>query len=107
MRPGILVLAVLLPACTAAPERSAPPAFAPDAEGIAIVGSPLRIDFGRTEESTISAVTRLEGTGPREVVDCGGVRAARWPSGLGLHFRDGAFLGWARPDGSGAGIPCA
>jgi hypothetical protein len=79
----------------------------PDTDGIALSGSPLRIDFGRSREGVISAVTRLEGRGPAVTEACtGGVSAVRWPSGLALHFRDGAFLGWAGADGTAAGIGC-
>ena len=108
MRRAALALAVSASACTTAPATAPPPAFAPDPGGIALVGSPLRIDFGRAEEGVIAAVTRLEGAGPRDAAACsGGTRALRWPSGLALHFRDGAFLGWSRQDGSGAGLTCA
>jgi hypothetical protein len=103
-------LALGLSACTAAPEPAGPggPLVpAPDPEGIAVQGSPLRIDFGRAQAGVIAAVARLEGRGPAATVDCaGGVSALRWDSGLTLHFRGGAFLGWARPDGTSAGIPC-
>jgi hypothetical protein len=100
-------LAVAVAACTQTTEAARPPDFAPDPAGIALVGSPLRIDFGRAETGTIAAVTRLEGRGPTATTACpGGGTAVRWASGLTLHFRGGAFLGWARPDGSAAGIGC-
>jgi hypothetical protein len=101
-------LALAVTACAPAPEAAPPPAFAPDAEGIALLGVPQRIDFGRADEGVIAAVTRLEGRGPAATAACpGGATAVRWPSGLSLHFADGAFLGWARPDGTFAGLPCA
>jgi hypothetical protein len=107
VKPAAVALAFALSACAAAPEAERAPAFAPDADGIALVGSPLRIDFGRAQAGAISAVTRLEGRGPAGTTACaGGVSAARWDSGLALHFRDGAFLGWSRPDGTSAGIAC-
>jgi hypothetical protein len=102
-----VVLALALAACTPTTEAARPPAFAPDSSGIALVGSPLRIDFGRAEEGVVSAVTRLEGRGPVGTTSCpGGTTAVRWASGLTLHFRGGAFLGWARADGAAAGIGC-
>jgi hypothetical protein len=106
IRPA-LAAALLLSACAAAPVAPPSPEHVPDADGIALVGSPLRIDFGRTEAGVIAAVTRLEGRGPAATAPCAdGAAAVRWPDGLALHFRDGAFLGWARPDGTSAGIAC-
>jgi hypothetical protein len=103
-----LAVALLLSACAAAPVSPPPPAHVPDGEGIALVGSPLRIDFGRAQDGVVSAVIRLEGRGPAATEGCpGGVTAVRWSSGLSLHFREEAFLGWARPDGTAAGIGCA
>jgi len=101
-------MALVLSACAATPQAERPAGFVPDADGIALVGSPLRIDFGRARAGAISAVTRLEGQGPLATTDCaGGTTSVRWASGLTLHFRDGAFLGWARADGTSAGIACA
>ena len=108
MRRAALVAALLLSACAAATVSPPPSAHVPDGEGIALVGSPLRIDFGRAQDGVVAAVTRLEGRGPAAAVPCpGGVTAVRWQSGLSLQFRDGAFLGWAQSDGSAAGIGCS
>ena len=102
-----LASVLLLAACAPGPAPVTQPAHVPDAEGIALVGSPLRIDFGRSQAGVVSAVTRLEGRGPAGTGTCpGGAVAVRWPSGLSLHFRDGAFLGWAGADGTAAGIGC-
>jgi hypothetical protein len=107
VRRAALGLALAVAACAPTTEAARPPGFAPDAAGIAIAGSPLRIDFGRAQAGTIAAVTRLEGRGPAATTACpGGTTAVRWASGLTLHFRGGAFLGWARPDGTAAGIGC-
>ena len=79
-----------------------------DAGGLAVSGSGLRVDFGRAQAGAIAAVARLEGRAPRSASACpdGRTRAVLW-EGLTLYVRDGAFLGWSRPDGSGAGIDCA
>ncbi len=107
MRWLALAAVLCLSACAAAPVAPPPPAFAPDAQGIALIGSPLRIDFGRSQDGVIAAVTRLEARSPSAATACpGGGSAVRWPSGLALHFRGGAFLGWAQADGSSAGIGC-
>jgi hypothetical protein len=99
---------VALAACAPTAEVAPPPAFTPDSDGIALIGVPQRIDFGRAQEGTIAAVTRLEGRGPAATTVCSsGATAVRWPSGLSLHFSDGAFLGWADGDGRAAGLPCA
>jgi hypothetical protein len=101
-------LSLALAACAPTAEVAPPPAFTPDSEGIALVGSPQRIDLGRTQEGVIAAVTRLEGRGPAGTTVCpSGATAVRWPSGLSLHFSDSAFLGWADTDGRSAGLPCA
>jgi hypothetical protein len=108
VRRAAIALAVAVGACAPTPEAAPPPAFAPDADGIALIGTPQRIDFGRAQEGVIAAVTRLEGRGPAATTAClSGVTAVRWPSGLSLHFADGAFLGWADTDGGAAGLPCA
>jgi hypothetical protein len=101
-------MALAVAACAPTPEAAPPPAFAPDADGIALIGTTQRIDFGRAEAGVVAAVTRLEGRGAVATTGCpGGATAVRWPSGLSLHFADGAFLGWARPDGTSAGLHCA
>jgi hypothetical protein len=102
-----VALALALAACAPTAEVAPPPAFTPDSEGIALVGMPQRIDFGRAQEGVIAAVTRLQGRGPSATTACpSGAAAVRWPGGLSLHFSDGAFLGWAREDGTAAGLPC-
>lgn len=108
MRRLAVALALALAACTPTAEVARPPAYTPDANGIALVGSPLRIDFGRAQAGTIAAVTRLDGRGPSATTACAsGVTAVRWPSGLTLHFQRGAFLGWSGADGTSAGLVCA
>lgn len=61
--------------------------------------SGLRIDFGRTQESTIPAVTRLLGAKPtfvRTNSECGAgpLDIATWEAGLTLLFQNGDFRGW-------------
>jgi hypothetical protein len=108
VRRAAVALALALAACAPTPEVAPPPAFAPDSDGIALIGVPQRIDFGRAEAGVIAAVTRLEGRGPAATTVCpGGATAVRWSSGLSLHFADGAFLGWADADGTSSGLPCA
>ena len=76
--------------------------FVLDAGGIAPDGTPLRIDFGRHAPGVIDSVSRLQGRGPAAVAGpetCGaGIRAARWPDGVTLVFRDDAFAGWHTTD---------
>lgn len=108
MRTAAAGLILALAACAPAPRAAPPPAYAPDAGGIAILGTGQRIDFGRAEAGAIAAVTRLQGQAPDDRVACpSGATAVRWADGLSLHVADGAFLGWAAPDGTTAGMPCA
>ena len=108
MRRAAFALALFVAGCGAAPEPDGSPAgYAFDVNGIALVGAPLRIDFGRSEAGAVAAFSRLQGRDPSGSSDCGdGVRAVRWPGGVSLQFRDGAFLGWSRPDGTSAGVIC-
>jgi hypothetical protein len=110
VRQAVLALALALPACAPAPvpEAGLQAAYAPDAEGIGLPGSPLRIDFGRSEAGVIAAFSRLEKRDPSAIRVCsGGIRAVTWRGGVTLYFRDGAFLGWSRSsDGASAGLVC-
>ena len=101
-------LALALSACAAAPEKESVAAYSPDAAGIGLPGSALRIDFGRAEAGVVAAVSRLEGRDPAGVVACpGDQRAVTWPGGMTLYFRERAFRGWSRSDdGASAGLTC-
>ena len=111
-------LLFLLAACApVAPDSS--PGLTLDAEGIQPAGTPLRVDFGRAQDGTIAAVSRLMGRPPAQVVanpECGAgpVTAAVWPGALTLNFQDGTFLGWvsegagpAATTGIAPGVPRA
>lgn len=120
MRRGSVLAAVLaLAGCVAAgpePARGpAPQGLFLDGAGIQPAGSPLRVDFGRAEAGTVSAVTKLLGAPPAEVLAdaaCAGgpMTAVRWSNGLSLSFRRGTFVGWhaaegrGRPAGTAAGL---
>lgn len=66
-----------------------------DADGINVVGSGQRIDFGRAQDGVAQTMTRLRGTAPEPLV-CRdpGMTALVWPDGVDLVFVDGAFVGW-------------
>lgn len=85
----------------------APPPVAPQGEvilgpsGLLVAGTGLEIGFGRTEASSVAAVTKLLGQAPDEarMIDgCG--RELTWPSGLTLTFVEGDFRGWRAPEGA-------
>jgi len=96
---GLCLLA--LTACGAGgvgPTRAKSPDIRPDAEGIGIDGKSQRIDFGRTQESTIPAVSKLLGVQPGSVsinLECGAgpTTIVKYPQ-IDLLFLDGAFRGW-------------
>jgi len=97
-------LAVLLPlvvaGCVAA--RPEPPStlFLPDSAGLAVQGSPLRVDFGRAPEGVIAALSReLGAPSPRPLAACPAdiERQLAWGD-LVLTFTRDAFVGWRRGD---------
>jgi hypothetical protein len=117
--------ALLLAACTVQPDPSAPRAASAAGKtsgelrvapgGLIEARSGLVIDFGRTEESTVPAVTRLLGAAPSSVLvntECGAgpVKIARWAdAGLELVFQRGDFRGWVSkgqtvPTAGGIGV---
>lgn len=112
MRPGAgvcLSAFVALAACasseTTAPPTSEPIAFVLDARGIQVTGQPGRVDFGRTDHSAISAMSKLVGAGVASQGSCGTVSYAAWPDQTVLYFQAGDFRGWSSPTGS-AGLTC-
>ena len=108
MRRLAVLAACGLAACGVHGTEMVAPGYTTDAEGLAVAGSPLRIDFGRAEAGVVAAVTRLEGGPPRTSGACSDdtVRTVSWHGGPTLFFREGAFLGWAGGDGRSAGLSC-
>ena len=96
-----LAASLALAACgatTTTVTRSGPEKIRPDAGGIAIQNSDLRIDFGRAEAGAVEAVSRVLGAQPqsRSVnTECGAgpTTIVKYPQ-IDLLFLDGAFRGW-------------
>lgn len=85
---------VLLAGCAEMSDRSEPIPYRLDTGGVQLVGSELRIDFGRTDHSTVPAMSKLIGTGPVEEISCGSVTGVVWPDDVTLFFAGGDFRGW-------------
>ena len=102
MRVGFAVaVAACVAGCSTAQvaSRAGEPAIRLSETGLGPSGSPLQIDFGRAQDGVISAVTALQGEGPRSsgvIEECGAgpVYAANWDNGLTLNFQNEQFLGW-------------
>ncbi len=103
-----LCVVTFLAGCAAFPEgtRSEPIPYRLDERGVQLLGSDLRIDFGRTDHSTIPAMTKLVGTDPIREITCGALTGAVWPGDVTLFFASGDFRGWQTAGGS-AGLTCA
>ncbi|MEP5757960.1 MAG: hypothetical protein ABJ327_01370 [Litoreibacter sp.] len=105
----ILFIAVAVAGCATeisdTSERASPLPHRLDANGVQLLDRPLRIDFGRTDHSTISAMTKVLAVGPNGTRDCGGLQEVYWPDGTVLAFEAGNFRGWQK-DGAGAGQNC-
>ena len=106
---------VVLAGCTAPTVERAPVTdpipYVLDARGIDVIGAPGRIDFGRTDHSTIPAMNKLVGRSAVEQRMCSsGVQRVTWPDGVSLHFAGGNFVGWSRGETGGtiqqAGLTC-
>ena len=103
---------LLLAACStgAAAPSQAPRTgaqFAPDSTGLAVVGSSLRVDFGRSPAGVIPLVERELGPGRAlDVADCpaGVTHQIAWGD-LVLTFTGERFVGW-RNAGASAGQTC-
>lgn len=101
----LLMLAACAPAAPIAPRTTSIP-YTLDAGGVQLSDRPQRIDFGRTDHSTIPAMTKLVGRGPTATGDCaGGGQKVDWPDGTTLVFAAGEFRGWTSAAGS-AGLSC-
>ena len=102
---AILLLAACAPAVPEAP-RPAPIPYTLDASGVQLSDRAQRIDFGRTDHSTVPAMTKLVGQPPTAKRNCaGGKLQVEWPDGTALIFAAGEFRGWAASTGS-AGLSC-
>ena len=90
-------------------ERAEPIPHRFDDGGIQVLSSPLRIDFGRTKESTIPAASKLfaETRFEQVAVNCGGQPglAVTWSNGVKLLFVRSTFLGWEAA-GERSGVIC-
>ncbi|OIP86496.1 MAG: hypothetical protein AUK37_03160 [Rhodobacterales bacterium CG2_30_65_12] len=82
--------------------------FIADANGLAVDGSSLRIDFGRAPSGVIAALDRELGKGRvLGVAGCpAGIADQRDWGGLVLSFTTERFVGWRR-EVSSAGETCA
>lgn len=82
--------------------------FTSDVKGLAVNGSPQRIDFGRAPSGVIAALDRELGKGRAlGVAGCpAGIVDQRDWSGMVLTFTAERFVGWRR-DASSAGQTCA
>ncbi|RLJ41280.1 hypothetical protein BCF46_3072 [Litoreibacter meonggei] len=102
---AVLLLAACAPTVPTAP-RSDPIPYTLDANGVQLSDRAQRIDFGRTDHSTVPAMTKLVGRGPTATRDCaGGRQQVEWPDGTTLVFAAGEFRGWTNAAGS-AGLSC-
>ncbi|MCO8143770.1 hypothetical protein NHN26_00905 [Rhodovulum tesquicola] len=109
MRAGAAALALLLAGCVAAPPQDrVSTLFLPDAGGLAVSGSALRVDFGRAPSGVIAPLSRELGP-PRSLPLTGcpqGIeRQLAWGD-LVLTFTREQFVGW-RQAGAAAGQICA
>lgn len=77
-----------------------------DAGGVQLLDRAQRIDFGRTDHSTLGAMTKLAGRPPETTGLCpNGARFAQWRDGTALIFQGGDFRGWKTEETS-AGLAC-
>lgn len=86
-------------------ERSIP--YVPDLQGLRLLDRPLRVDFGRTDHSTLTAMRKIEPLGPKEHGTCSdGLNYVLWSDGLRLVFNGADFVGWENSQGE-AGAKCS
>ncbi|MEM9433273.1 MAG: hypothetical protein AAGA12_05075 [Pseudomonadota bacterium] len=105
MKKPALVLILLCAACGSETATKRIP-FSLDEGGIQLSDRPLRIDFGRTDHSAISAMGKLMSQPGKIGPGCNGFNERFWPDGTRLFFDDANFIGWERL-GQSAGIVCA
>ena len=102
---AVLLLAACAPVVPTSP-RSDPIPYTLDANGVQLSDRAQRIDFGRTDHSTIPAMTKLVGRSPTTTRNCArGGQQVDWPDGTTLVFAAGEFRGWTNVAGS-AGLSC-
>lgn len=113
LRAGSLVAFVVFAGCTGVNATQNTTArqgasFSPDQAGLAVVGSALRIDFGRAPAGVIAGLDRELGPGrDLGVSGCStGVAMQRDWDGMILTFTDEQFVGWQQ-GGRSAGQICA
>lgn len=99
--------ALALCACGTPPPEEAATAFLPDEAGLAVAGSPLRIDFGRAPAGVLPVLSRA--LGPPEPLSLSGcpsdiVQRLRWGD-LEVTFTAEGFVGWRQGPRS-AGRAC-
>ncbi len=104
----VALAAVLLIGACAGSSRPPAPVFIPDAQGLGVAGTDLRIDFDRSPEGVIAVLDRSLGEHRALSLDgCPAqvTRRLRWGV-LELTFGPERFIGWR--DGQGqAGVTCA
>ncbi len=105
VKTSFIFMTIVMMGCVPSTPAADPMPFALDAGGVRLLESPLRIDFGRTDHSTKSAMTKLQGTGPNGRRFCGTVTSDVWPDGTELFYDLGAFRGWRKGDAE-AGKTC-
>ncbi|MDF0596464.1 hypothetical protein [Psychromarinibacter halotolerans] len=95
---------LLLAACggTEVTTRGGTTDLRPDANGLAIAGNPLRIDFGRAQDGVLTAVTRVLGAPPANSMtnpECGAgpLQIVQYDR-ITLLFQTGNFVGWTTDD---------
>lgn len=93
---GLALVSLSITGCSSGVKTQPEPiAYILDEGGVALKDSALRIDFGRTDQSAISAMTKLKGAKPNDSIDCSDGTAVRWADGTTLVFVGGDFRGWA------------
>jgi hypothetical protein len=102
---AVLLLAACAPTAANTP-RADPIPYTLDASGVQLSDRAQRIDFGRTDHSTVPAMTKVVGQMPTTTRNCaGGGQRVEWPDGTALIFTAGEFRGWTNAAGS-AGLSC-
>lgn len=104
---GAVALLLAVGTCTPLPPKPPARTFVPDAEGLAVSGTSLRVDFGRAPAGVIEPLTR--DLGPADPLSLAGcprtiTQRLRWET-LELTFTAEQFVGW-RQGGDASGQVC-